>query len=107
MRAAAVILFLVAGAAWTKYGAAPLWLAGAVLCVLGLVLYVANVKLVKHFIVLRAPAAANDESWKTTAGMGVVPGWVSALGWLATPAFVAGALWFLVLWLVGGLGGSS
>lgn len=50
------------------------------------------------YIKKRAPEFANDEMWEFTAGMGVVPKWVSYIGLLAISALIAAVLpWIWML----------
>jgi hypothetical protein len=102
LRAVAVVLFLAGALFFTRYTGLPMMVAGVILLLGGVGFYVGNVKLVRRFLVARAPAFSNDETWKSTSGMGVVPKWVTLLGWLAVPAFVAAGVWLLFAFLFGG-----
>lgn len=93
--AAAAIVFLMAAALFKECTGTPPWLAGVVLCIAGVSLYVGNVVLIRYYVIKRAPELANEGLWEVTAGTGVVPKWVSFLGLLAIPAFIAAGIWFL------------
>ena len=92
--AIAVVVFLVLAALFNKYTGLPPWVAGVVLCILGVVLYFGNVLLIRSYVIKRSPEFANDAMWEMTAGTGIVPKWVSFLGLLAYPAFIAAGIWF-------------
>jgi hypothetical protein len=90
----AVIGFLMVAALFNKYTGAPPWVAGFLLCVVGVGLYLGNVLLIRSYLMKRTPELANDEMWEKTVGAGIVPRWVSFLGLLAIPAFIAAGIWF-------------
>ncbi len=92
--AIAVAVFLMVAALFNEYTGAPPWVAGVVLCAVGVGLYLGNVLLIRFYIIKRSPELANDEIWEMTAGTGIVPKWVSFLGLLAIPAFIAAGIWF-------------
>lgn len=76
--------------------AIPKWQASVALAVLGVALHIANVVLIRRYIRVRAPEFANDETWEHTAGLGIVPKWVSILGLLGIAAVIAALLpWFI------------
>ncbi len=76
--------------------------------VIAAVLYVTNVLLVKYYIERRAPWAASHEevfpgvqTWELTAGLGIVPKWVSIIGMLAISAVItAVAPWVIALFRI-------
>jgi hypothetical protein len=92
----AVTAFLMTASLITKYVGTPPWVAGVVLCAMGAGLYLGNALLIRSYIIRRAPEFANDEMWELTAGLGIVPRWVSFLGLLAIPAFIAAGVWFFL-----------
>jgi hypothetical protein len=47
---------------------------------IGLAIYLANIALIRLFILRRAPSTLTDDTWERTAGKGIVPRWVSVLG---------------------------
>ena len=46
----------------------------------GLLFYFINIYLNRWFIAKHAPSTLRDDTWEHTAGTGIVPKWVSALG---------------------------
>jgi len=74
------------------------WQVSAGLLLLGALLYVLNAYLIRFFIQRRAPQFANDRDWELTAGLGIVPKWVSALVLLAISAIITAVLpWVVAL----------
>jgi hypothetical protein len=71
----------------------------AQLVLVGAFLYVLNVALIHRYLTRRAPEMLRDGTWELTAGTGIVPRWVSALGVLGTGFVPAGAVIALLLWL--------
>lgn len=92
--AIAVVAFLMVAALTKESLGTPPWVAGIALCVVGVALYLGNIALIRSYISKRAPEFANDEMWELTAGTGIVPKWVSFLGLLSFPAFIAAGIWF-------------
>lgn len=86
-----VAVFLMGAALLNKYSGNHPWVPGVVLCFAGVVLYLGNAFLIRSYITKRAPEFADDENWEITAGTGIVPRWVSFLGLLCIPAFIAAA----------------
>jgi hypothetical protein len=70
------------------------WLAGLILCLFGFVFYFLNAFLINYYIKKNMPEALNDGMWEATAGLGIVPKWVSYIGLSAIPAFGAALVWF-------------
>lgn len=100
------MVFMLAGALLLSIGAMRVtralglerWQVSLGLLLLGVCLYTANVVLIRRYIRERAPEFANNDSWEHTAGLGIVPRWVSVLGLLAYSALVAALLpWLAVL----------
>lgn len=105
LSALALVLFVVGAFGITFLG-------GLVLVLLGVALHFVNVALIGHYINAKVPGllqadAAIDSSfgppqpgerclWEYTAGTGAVPKWVSILGLLSPPSFVAGAIVLVV-----------
>jgi hypothetical protein len=81
------------------------WQTSLGLTVLGIFLYLANVVIIKHYIGKRAPEFASTEEvlpgvqqWELTAGIGIVPKWVSKIGLLAVSALITAILpWLITL----------
>jgi hypothetical protein len=74
----------------------PAWTYFAVAAVLGLICYVLSATLTGRFIESRAPGVAmidrlhpGANAWESTAGNGIVPRWVSAVGLLGFGFFLA------------------
>ncbi|MBL7047542.1 MAG: hypothetical protein ISR95_07970 [Candidatus Marinimicrobia bacterium] len=69
-----------------------------VLIIMGIFLYVISMVLTKKYITKKAPEFANDESWELTAGLGVVPKWVSNLGLIGIASFFTAIIpWIISL----------
>lgn len=64
---------------------------------IGLVMYFANIVLIRLFILRRAPSTLIDDTWEQTAGIGVVPKWVSILGLIGMGFIPSGLLAALLL----------
>ena len=67
------------------------------LVVVGLVLYVTNGLLIRHFVSKADPDMLENGTWEMTAGLGIVPKWVSLLGLLAIGFLPAGIVVLLLL----------
>lgn len=74
----------------------PGWSYYAILIVLAILFYVVNTFLIKRYISRRAPAfasteevAPNFQAWELTAGTGVVPRWVSYIGFASVACLLA------------------
>lgn len=75
---------------------APSWSYFVVLPALGVFCYIANCFLIRYYIQQRAPEFASHEpvvgdlqKWELTAGLGIVPKWVSLIGLFAIACFLA------------------
>lgn len=73
------------------------WFVTVCLLVLAVVLYMINNRLIVHYIRSRAPEFANAGDWELTAGLGIVPQWVSWIGLLSISALLAAAIPWIVL----------
>ena len=71
------------------------WIAGLILCLMGVGFYFLNTFLIHHYIKKEMPDSLEDGSWEITSGLGIVPQWVSFIGMLAIPVFFGGLLWLL------------
>lgn len=67
-------------------------------------LYLLNSKLIMYFIKRRTPdfaspeeVIANVQKWEITAGLGIVPKWVSLIGFLSISALITAVL----CWIIG------
>jgi len=57
--------------------------------------------LIRYYIKLRTPEFANDEDWDKTAGLGIVPRWVSVIGLLSISALITAILpWIIALFKI-------
>jgi negative regulator of sigma E activity len=91
-----------------KYFGLDKWQVQVGLLVIAAVLYVTNVLLVKYYIERRAPWAASHEGvfpgiqmWELTAGLGVVPKWISLIGTLAITAVITAVVpWVIALFRI-------
>ena len=82
-----------------RYFGLERWHVSTALLLLGAALYVVNALLIHHYIRSRARFFATDDRWEFTAGLGIVPRWVSVIGLLAISAVAAA----LVPWIVVGI----
>ncbi|MEW6182712.1 MAG: hypothetical protein AB1500_05975 [Bacillota bacterium] len=81
------------------------WQVSLILIGLAIILYLANVFLIQHFIKRRAPELASNEevvpgtqAWELTADLGIVPKWVSVLGLLSISAIITAVVpWIVAL----------
>lgn len=87
----------------TRYFDLEKWVVSLALIGLAAVLYVVNVTLIQYYIKKRAPDFASGEevvpgvqTWELTAGLGVVPRWVSVLGLLSVSALITAVLPWLI-----------
>ena len=65
----------------------------------GLAVYLANIALIRFFILSRAPSTLTDDTWEQTAGKGIVPKWVSVLGLVGMGFVPSGLIVALLLFL--------
>jgi hypothetical protein len=70
------------------------------LFIVGIVLYFLNIALIRYFIKKEVPYRLEDSSWEMTAGTGLVPKWVSALGLVGIGLIPSALIIALLLWLV-------
>jgi len=77
------------------------WQVSIGLLVLAAILYILNIILIRYYIKLRTPEFANDEDWDKTAGLGIVPRWVSVIGLLSISALITAILpWIIALFKI-------
>lgn len=99
----AILLAIMSGLLVTRVFEWPLWSSSILLVALALVLYLANSLLIGYYITARAPEMATKEpcgipgledvqTWELTAGLGIVPKWVSFIGLLSVSCIVAAVL---------------
>lgn len=78
--------------------------------ILGVLLYLSNIYLIRHFINKKAPGVLDLDTaygkpmkdgeylWEKTAGTGVVPKWVSWIGIVSYACFAGIVIW-LIIWI--------
>jgi len=89
------VLFFIGAKHFTMKTETEPWIAGLILCLMGVGFYFLNAFLIQHYIKKEMPDSLDDGSWEMTAGLGIVPKWVSYIGLLAIPVFFGGLLWLL------------
>lgn len=72
------------------------WHVSIGLLLLGGILYILNIILIRLFIKARTPEFANNEDWESTAGLGIVPKWVSIIGLLSFSALITAVLPWII-----------
>jgi hypothetical protein len=100
-----IFLFAVSAMRITRYFGLEKWQVSLNLIGLAVFLYFLNTLLIRYFITKRTPDFASQEEvlpdvqkWELTAGLGIVPKWVSVIGLLAISALVtAAAPWVIAL----------
>ena len=98
-----IFVFAVAAMRITRYFELEKWQVSLVLIGLAILLYFLNIVLIKYFIKKRTPDFASSEDvlpdvqkWELTAGLGIVPKWVSMIGLLSISALVTAVLPWVV-----------
>ena len=101
----AAVLLIVAGYFWDNQ-AVSFWWSSFASVALGVVCYIVNIILIHHYIAKRTPElldieeeVAGKKAWEFTAGLGIVPRWVSYIGLVSISCFMAAvalALWKIV-----------
>lgn len=101
-----VFVLAVAAMRITRYFELEKWQVSVGLLVLAVVLYLVNITLIQLYIKKRASDfASSDEvmpgvqAWELTAGLGIVPKWVSWIGLLAISALITAVL----PWVIGAM----
>ena len=100
-----IFVFAVAAMRITRYFELEKWQVSLGLIGLAMLLYFLNVMLTQYFIKKRTPDFASSEEvlpgvqkWELTAGLGIVPKWVSVIGLLAISALVTAVIpWVIAL----------
>jgi len=100
-----IFVFAVAAMQITKYFELEKWQVSLGLVGLTVLLYLLNVLSIQYFIKKRMPDFASSEEvlpdvqkWELTAGLGIVPKWVSVIGLLAISSLVTAVLpWVIAL----------
>ncbi|MGE0471582.1 MAG: hypothetical protein AB7L09_12165 [Nitrospira sp.] len=62
-------------------------------------LSIGNIALIYFYINQRAPSTLADDTWEDTAGKGIVPQWVSALGLVGAGLIVSGLIVAFLLFM--------
>jgi hypothetical protein len=100
-----IFVFAVAAMRITKYFGIEKWHISIGLIGLAIFLYLFSAILTQYFIKRQTPDFASSEEafpetekWELTAGLGIVPKWVSVIGLLAISALVTAVLpWAIAL----------
>lgn len=105
-----IILSMMAASLFIKVTGLSFWWGAAFLACIGVLLYLSNIFLIRHFIGKKAPGVLELDSaygrpmkdgeylWEKTAATGVVPKWVSWIGFGSYACFVGIVIW-LITWL--------
>jgi len=89
----------------TRYFGLEKWQASLGLIGIAIVFYLLNIILIQYFIKKNTPDFASTQEtfpgvqkWELTAGVGIVPKWVSIIGLLAISALIVAVLpWIIAL----------
>jgi hypothetical protein len=104
------ILSMMAGSLFVKVTGLSFWWGAIFLGTLGVLLYLSNIYLIRHFINKRAPGVLELDAiydkpmkdgeylWEKTAGTGIVPKWVSWIG-IGSYACFAGIVIWMIIWI--------
>ena len=108
-----VVLSMIATSLFLKYTGLPVWWGPLFLVSLGILLYLTNIYLIRHFINKKAsgvleldaayekPMKDGEYLWEKTAGTGIVPKWVSWIGISSYACFAGIVIWLIILWIWG------
>jgi len=103
---AGVFVFAIAAMQVTRYFGLEKWQVSLGLVGLAACFYILNIILIQYFIKKRAPDFASSQEafpdvqkWELTAGLGIVPKWVSLIGLLAISAIVTAILPWVITFL--------
>jgi hypothetical protein len=101
-----IFIFAIAAMRITKYFELEKWQVSLSLIGLAIFLYFLNIVLIRHFIAKRTPNFSSAEEvlpdvqkWELTAGLGIVPRWVSVIGLLAISTLIAAVLPWVIAFL--------
>ena len=100
-----IFVFAVAAMRITRYFEFEKWQVAVGLVGVAILLYLVNVILIRYFIKKKTPEFASSEEvlpdmqkWELTAGLGIVPKWVSVIGLLSISALITACLpWIIAL----------
>ena len=104
-----IFIFAVVAMRITRHFGLQKWEVSLGLIGFAVLLYLLNIGLIQYFIKSRTPDFASSEEvippgvqkWEMTAGLGIVPKWVSVIGLLSISALITAVL----PWIVGLLKG--
>ena len=87
----------------TRYLKLEKWQVSAALAGFSVLLYLINTWLIMYFIKQRTPDFLSSEEvipgvqkWEVTAGVGIVPKWVSLIGFLSISVLIAAILSWII-----------
>ena len=100
-----IFIFAVSAMRITKNFGLEKWQVSLGLIGFAILLYLLNIILIQYFIKRRAPDFASSQEvipgvqqWELTAGLGIVPKWVSFIGLFAISALITAVLpWIIAL----------
>jgi hypothetical protein len=100
-----IFVFAVAGMRITRYFEFEKWQVSVGLVGVAILLHLVSVILIRYFIKKKTPEFASSEEvlpdtqkWELTAGLGIVPKWVSVIGLLSISAAISACLpWIIAL----------
>lgn len=92
----------------TRYFGLEKWQVSLGFVFFAIVLYCTNVFLIRHFIKKQTPDFNSTEevipgiqNWEITAGLGIVPKWVSFIGLLSISSLITAVLPWIILLIKG------
>lgn len=100
-----VFVFAVVAMRTARYFGLEKWQVSIGLIGFAVLLYLLNIGLIQYFIKRRTPDFASSEEviqgvqkWEMPAGLGIVPKWVSVIGFLSISALITAAMpWIIAL----------
>ena len=101
-----IFIFAVAAMRITRYFELEKWQVTLGFIGFAVFLYFLNILLIRYFTTKRIPDFVSSEEmlpdiqkWELTAGLGIVPKWVSMIGLLAISALVTAVLPWIIVFL--------
>ena len=98
-----IFIFAVVAMRITRYFELEKWVVSLGLTGFAVFLYFLNIWLIKYFIKRRTPDLASSEEvihgiqkWELTAGLGIVPKWVSVIGLFSISALITAVLPWII-----------
>jgi len=100
-----IFIFAVAAMRITRYSGLEKWQVSLGLIGIAIFFYLLNIILIQYFIKKKTPDFASTkeafpgvQKWELTAGVGIVPKWVSAIGLLSISALITAVVpWIIAL----------